>query len=280
MSAREPFTAPVAGGELGGWLRGDGDPVVLLHGGPGLSYDILEAVADDIGPGFRVAAYQQRGLEPSTTSGPFGIAQEIEDFAAVLDALGHERAWVVGHSWGGHLALRLAAACPDRLLGVVAIDPIGIVGDGGMAAFEAEMTARMPAGRGERLAELEAKEEAGTNTEADGQEAMSLYWPSYFGDPERTFALPDVRHCVETQAAIFPQMGEGLEAVAAAVAGSDVPVGLLAGGASPIPWGIASNAVAALSPRIQLTVEPGAGHFVWFEAPGSVRRALDRLRTS
>jgi pimeloyl-ACP methyl ester carboxylesterase len=43
------------------------------------------------------------------------------------------------HSWGGHLALRLAAAHPERLLGVLAVDPLGIVGDGGMAAFDTEM---------------------------------------------------------------------------------------------------------------------------------------------
>jgi pimeloyl-ACP methyl ester carboxylesterase len=32
---------------------------------------------------------------------------------------------VVGHSWGGHLALHLLLAHPDRLLGVVAVDPLG-----------------------------------------------------------------------------------------------------------------------------------------------------------
>jgi len=34
---------------------------------------------------------------------------------------------LVGHSWGGHLVLRVAATRADRLLGVLSVDPIGVV---------------------------------------------------------------------------------------------------------------------------------------------------------
>ena len=71
--------AGVAGGSLGGWVRGDGPPVLLLHGGPGLSYEYLDALADEIGDGYRIAAYQQRGLAPSTAEGPFDIATAVAD---------------------------------------------------------------------------------------------------------------------------------------------------------------------------------------------------------
>lgn len=49
----------------------------------------------------------------------------MADAIAVLDQLGIDRAWAVGHSWGGHLALHLAVSRPDRLLGVVCIDALG-----------------------------------------------------------------------------------------------------------------------------------------------------------
>jgi pimeloyl-ACP methyl ester carboxylesterase len=276
--SRETLSAPTATGELRGWVEGDGEPVVLLHGGPGLSYGYLDAIAADIGPGCRIAAYQQRGLAPSTTDGPFGIAEEIADFVAVLDALGWEKAWAVGHSWGGHLALRLAAAHPERLHGILAIDPIGIVGDGGMSAFEAEMVARMPKALQERMAVLIAREQAGEATAEDALEGLAMYWPSYFADPDRVPPPPDLEACVQTQAAIFPQMVEGLPEVAEQIAAGELPVGLLAGAGSPVPWGVACRAIANLSERIQLTVIPAAGHFVWFEAPGSTRRALRRLQ--
>ena len=98
MVEREAFTVEAAGGELGGWVRGDGVPVLLLHGGPGLSYEYLERLGEELGTGFRVAAFQQRGLAPSTLDGPFTITQAIEDVIAVLDGLGWSRAVLVGHS--------------------------------------------------------------------------------------------------------------------------------------------------------------------------------------
>jgi pimeloyl-ACP methyl ester carboxylesterase len=145
----------VTGGRLGGWIAGDGAPVLLLHGGPGLSYEYLDQLGDEIGAGFQVAAFQQRGLEPSTVEGPFTIAQALADALAVLEALNWGQAFIVGHSWGGQLALRLAAAHPERLLGALAVDPLGVVGDGGMAAFEAEMLARTPSQDRERAHELD-----------------------------------------------------------------------------------------------------------------------------
>ena len=35
------------------------------------------------------------------------------------------RAWIVGHSWGGHLALHMLVACPEHVAGAVIIDPLG-----------------------------------------------------------------------------------------------------------------------------------------------------------
>ena len=62
--------------------------MLLLHGGPGLSFEYLDQLGDELAPDFRVAAYQQRGLEPSTLSGPFTIAQAVDDAVSVLDGLG------------------------------------------------------------------------------------------------------------------------------------------------------------------------------------------------
>ena len=51
--------------------------------------------------------------------GPYTVAAGIEGGHRVLDALDWEKAYVVGHSWGGHLALHVAEAMPERLLGVL-----------------------------------------------------------------------------------------------------------------------------------------------------------------
>jgi pimeloyl-ACP methyl ester carboxylesterase len=277
VTGRESFSVQTASGQLTGWVAGDGAPVLLLHGGPGLSYEYLDGLAAELGEGFRVAGFQQRGLEPSTTEGPFTMAQAIDDVIAVLDGLGWAQALVAGHSSGGHLALRLAAAHPERLLGALAIDPIGVVGDGGTAAFEAEMAARTPEERRERAQQLDERAMSGEGTAEDGIEGLAIMWSAYFGDPENVPPMPPMRMSVEAYSGLAEEMAEGTDEVARELAAADVRYGVIAGGASPIPWGQAARTTVELSPDAFLIVVPGAGHFVWLEAPGSVREALQRL---
>ena len=279
VGARELLSVPAVGGSLVGWIEGSGPPALLLHGGPGLSYSYLDDLGAELAVEFRVASYQQRGLAPSTLGGPFTVAESVEDAVAVLDGLGWSRALVVGHSWGGHLALRLAADYPERLLGVLAVEPIGVVGDGGRAAFEAELPARVPEERRRRAQELEEREMTGTATDADFHEAMEILWPAYFADPENVPPMPPMRASSEAYSGIAGEMTEGLERIAAELARGEIPYAALAGAASPIPWGQAARATVELSPRASLTVVAAAGHFPWIECPGCVGEALRRLNS-
>jgi pimeloyl-ACP methyl ester carboxylesterase len=274
---REDFAAPTVGGPLCGWVEGDGVPVVLLHGGPGLSYEYLDDVAADIGDGFRVAAFQQRGLTPSSVEGPFTMAQAIEDVVTVIDGLEWERVMLVGHSWGGHLALRVAAEHPDRLIGVLVVEPIGAVGDGGTAAFEAEMAARTPRAARDRMVELDQRAMAGAGTPEEMRESLELVWPAYFADPDRTLVMPPPRISIEAYSGLIHAVAEGTDEVAARLATGSVRYHVIAGAGSPIPWGQAARASAELSSRGSLSVLPGAGHFPWFESPGCVRGGLEQL---
>ena len=184
------FAAPVPGGVLGGWRAGTGPRVLLLHGGPGLDFGYMDELAEELGDRFELAAYQQRGLAPSTTEGPFEVAREVADAVAVLDALDWDRAWVVGHSWGGHLLLHLMVAAPQRLQGGLAIDPLGGVGDGGVAIFEARILARTPEEDRRRAEELDARAMAGEGTAEESMESMRLVWPAYFASPDNVPPFP------------------------------------------------------------------------------------------
>jgi pimeloyl-ACP methyl ester carboxylesterase len=277
MVGREAFTADSANGELRGWSMGQGPPVLLLHGGPGMSFGYVDELGAELASDFRVACFQQRGLGPSTVEGPFTMAQAIEDVVRVLDGLQWEQALLVGHSWGGHLALRILAAHPERLLGVLSVDPVGVVGDGGTAAFEAEVVARTPPADRERARALDDRAMAGKGTTEESLESLRLVWPAYFADPEHVPAMPELQVSIEAYSGLTDEMTKGTDRVAAEVARAAVPFGIIAGAASPIPWGQAARATTDLSPRAFLDVVPNAGHFIWLEAPGRVRAALKRL---
>jgi pimeloyl-ACP methyl ester carboxylesterase len=123
------FAIPVAGGSLVGWESGQGVPLLVLHGGP-LS-DYTEPLVGVLPAGLRTLRYQQRGLPPSTEAGPFDVQTHVADAIAVLDGSGCEQVRLLGHSWGGHLAFHIAVARPDRVLGVLGVDALGAVPDGG-----------------------------------------------------------------------------------------------------------------------------------------------------
>jgi pimeloyl-ACP methyl ester carboxylesterase len=265
---------------LAGWVHGDGPPVLLLHGGPGLSYEYLEGLAAEIGDGYRVAAFQQRGLAPSTSDGPFDVARAVADVGAVLDALGWERAWVLGHSWGGHLLLHLAVATPERLLGALAVDLLGGVGDGGTAGFEAELMARTPPAAAERANELDERAMRGEGTPEEMRESLLLLWPAYFASTDHTLPFMDSRSSLPAYSGLWESLNAELPALEAALGEIAVPFGFVAGAASPMPAEDAAAATARAIPGAWLDVVDGAGHFPWFERPGCVRAALDRLVAS
>ncbi|MGA8680910.1 MAG: alpha/beta hydrolase [Acidimicrobiales bacterium] len=273
---REEFSVAVPGGHLAGWVAGSGPPVLMLHGGPGLS-NYLDSLATEIGDGYRVATYQQRGLEPSTTEGPFEVAQEVADVVAVLGHLGWRKAILLGHSWGGHLVFHVAVSAPDRVSALLAVDPLGSVGDGGLALFEAEMLARTPEADRERAHVLDERALRGEGEPGDALESLRLLWPAYFPDRATAPPMPDIRMSVEAYSGVFASLVASLPTLEAALPAITVPVGVVAGAQSPMPTEESAAATARAVPGAWVEIVEGAGHFPWLDRPGSVRTALDRL---
>jgi proline iminopeptidase len=277
---RTPFAVAVSGGQLVGLVDGSGPEVLLLHGGPGMSADYLDGLIPELVPGYRVAVYQQRGLSPSTEIGPFTVAAHLADVAAVLNGLGWEKALVAGHSWGGYLAIHVAAAFPDLLSGVLSIDPIGGVGDGGVPAFEVAMDARTPEQNRSRARELDERALLGEGSEQDAAESLSLAWPAYFAHPDAAPPMMPLRLALRCQADSYESMVKEIPRLESLLPDIKIPVGFLLGAERPIPPEQAGRATADRIPNAWVEMVPDAGHFLWLEKPGAVRAALDRLVSS
>jgi 2-hydroxy-6-oxonona-2,4-dienedioate hydrolase len=110
---------------------GNGDPVLFVHGGPSAGSEWAPLVAHL--PGVRSLLVDRPGTglsEPSlvTPAQLRSIGPRI--VGDVLDGLGLDRAHVVGSSFGGHLALRSAAATPERFSRMIQIGcPAFVPGD-------------------------------------------------------------------------------------------------------------------------------------------------------
>lgn len=261
---------------IAGRRAGSGPPVLLLHGGPGLGFDYLRDLADELAEDNDVAWYQQRGLAPSAAEGPYTVAADVDDARRVLDGLGWDKAWVVGHSWGGHLALHVASALPDRLFGALAVDPLGSVGDGRWPEFDEEILRRTPAELRDRARELDELTTEGVGGNELALEQMRLVWPAYFADPEQAPPMPELQIASDRSAQMVQSIFAELPGLEAGLPGIRVPVGFVHGSRSPMPVACSIDAAERI-PDAWVELVDGAGHFVWVERPGAVRTALRRL---
>ncbi|HLI95248.1 MAG TPA: alpha/beta fold hydrolase, partial [Candidatus Baltobacteraceae bacterium] len=95
--------------------EGSGDPIVLIHGFP-VTRDVWDAQAARLASRMRVIRPDLRGMgRSSVPDGPYLMETLAGDVAAVLDALGIDRACIVGHSLGGYVAMAFCRMYSERV---------------------------------------------------------------------------------------------------------------------------------------------------------------------
>ena len=232
---RKTFTVDAGTtGQLGGWTAGVGAPVLVLHGGPGLSFSYLEGLVGDIGSGYEVDL-------PATRPGPVvdklscrrspisGRRAPGAGPPRVASGLGH---WPL---MGRAFAVHFAVAHQHRLMGGLAVDPLGAVGDGGLAGFVTEMRNRATEEAVAQIDELDRLSGDGQPDDRVMRQHLALIWPGYFADPARGAGY--ARHFCERgglwhPVRVYKEELPGLEASLGTV---KVPIGFLAGSESPLP---------------------------------------------
>lgn len=106
--------ARVNGVELEYEIKGAGEPVLLIHGSH-IGGSFVPLVAQpSMREGYQLIRYHRRGfLGSEPPKGPVSIAEQAADAKALLEHLNVRRAHVVGHSYGGPIALQLAVDAPE-----------------------------------------------------------------------------------------------------------------------------------------------------------------------
>jgi pimeloyl-ACP methyl ester carboxylesterase len=123
--------------ELG---RGIGDPVVVLHGGPGADLRYLLPIANGLESAYHFVFYDQRGsLLSRVTPDSITMPKHVEDLERLRLALGAERLKLVSHSAGTMLAFAYLQAHPARLSNLVLVGALPHKNGG--AYYDAEYAA-------------------------------------------------------------------------------------------------------------------------------------------
>jgi pimeloyl-ACP methyl ester carboxylesterase len=113
---------------------GDGPLVLCMHGFPDHAYTYSDLLPELAAAGFRGVAPFMRGYAP-TSAAPDGRYQSVllcQDVVALIDALGADRAFLVGHDWGAQAVYGAAVLAPQRIIKMVtlgAAHPAAVRGD-------------------------------------------------------------------------------------------------------------------------------------------------------
>lgn len=113
---------------------GEGPPVVAIHGVDG-SHRSWQSIAEALGDARTLVALDLRGRGESSHEGPFGVSAHAADVKRVIDvieATDGDGVDLVGHSFGCHVAARVAVLHPAAVRSLVLVDggPPRVIPDG------------------------------------------------------------------------------------------------------------------------------------------------------
>jgi proline iminopeptidase len=252
---------------------GQGLPVVLCHGGPGL-WDMFAPLAEPLSERVRVIRWDQRGCGRSEQRGPYSVSRSVADLDAVRSGLGLERMVVAGHSWGAALALRYALDHPERVSALVYMSGTGL-GWAWREPFHRDAAERL-APHQHRMSELRARE----RSPAEDREFAILQWSADFAGSDamslaEQMATPWFAINWECYESIWGEMQRTWREpeLIAACRTLTVPALIIDGSQDPRPrWAVDSLAQAL--PSATRVALPTAGHVPWLDAPDETLAAL------
>jgi proline iminopeptidase len=279
---------PVGGASIYVRSVGQGQPLIVLHGGPDFDISYLLPDLDRLQDRFRLIYYDQsgrgrsaEGVRPQDVS----LSSDLDDLERLRRHFGLERMVLLGHSWGAVLALEYALRHPERVSRLVLMNP---------APPSANDVAVLRKSYREGLGADFERQRAiveGAAYRAGDPEAVAARYRIHF--EHALYRSEDYEKLMAAMKAAFIRQGSAgiLEARAIEgrlmddtwnVPGYDltprlrrlrIPTLVVTGDHDFIPVEVADHVARAI-PGAKLLVIPNCGHFSYLEAPDEVHRAL------
>ncbi len=261
------------------WIveRGEGFPVFVLHGGPGLDHHEFADHLDPFGERYRLILVDQRaqGRSDPAPEHTWTLERMAQDVIMLALALGLKRYAVLGHSFGAFVALRNAVDYPGQAAATIVSAGIASVR---YLEASAEHLARLePPELRERIARSIERESEATTAE-QLEEIMRDQWPFSFADP----LDPRIAVFVERSAGIlsvdvlrhFEASGYGGVELEDRLGEVPQPVLVINGRHDRVCPIEASVAMARDLPRSELVILENSGHMGFVEESESYLSAV------
>jgi proline iminopeptidase len=287
---REGFI-PVDGAELYYREVGQGRPIIILHGGPDFDHNYFLPAMDRFADAYRLIYYAQRGRGKSSGSvrpRDVSLESEMADLDRVREHFGLESAAVLGHSWGGVLAMEYAIHHPARVSQLILLNT-GPASHEDYLRFRQERNRRTP----EVMVKLKTLSAAPGYANGD-REAEAAYYRVHFGptirQPENlarlvqslrvNFSAPDILKARAIEERLMQQtwLSDDYN-LFPSLARLHIPTLVIHGDDDLIPIICAVHIVQAI-PGTRFVLLRDCGHFSYLEQSDKVQQAITDLLNS
>jgi pimeloyl-ACP methyl ester carboxylesterase len=271
---------PAGDVQLAAHARGgrDGGPaLVVIHGGPGLSHDYTKPLDGLATEELRVIGFDQRGVGRSTppSIASFGLEHHVDDVEVLRRGQGVERIHLLGHAWGGLVAIGYATKYPAHVASLVLVDSVAPTHTLWRAAQD-----RFAVRQKQLVAEGLVPAVLPAANGPDCSARMLALLPVYYADP-RHLAAKDLGGS-RCNTGIFEvtmlATGDWDFLASLRKLPGDVDTLVVQGAADPF-GSEPADAIAGATPRATKVILPACGNLPWLECPvpffAAVRAFLD-----
>ena len=242
---------------------GDGFPLIVLHGGPGLDHSMFRPYLDPLGDEFRLLYVDERGQGRSDRVDPETLSLEVfaRDVDLLAEALAIERFALLGHSFGAIITTKHATE-----LGTAAAYVISGGGDSSDALLEDVQASLEAMGDAGEAIEASWEQEKSVASEDELKELLRAQMPFHFaGEPppgygDDTVGTPDVLRR-------FANIGYGDFDYTPLLSKVSRPTLVIVGEKDRTTTPRAANALHEGIARSELVLLPGVGHMSFVETP-------------
>ena len=259
---------------------GTGNPLVVVHGGPGLAHDYLFAPFSRLAKKRRLVFYDQMGSGRSDgfrQNDKVGMDELVEELEGVRKDFGLERFDLAGQSWGAIVAIHYAVRYPQHVKRLLLLEPApGSIEY--LPAFQKTIMDRLSPEDKEALAGY-ARDPGLTSDPVLCRKWMNLRFKAYYFDPARQdmgkldyFDGERVKKFFASSAMFGPylmnfDLYEAMKGVAC-------PVLIVHGEHDPIPTAAVERMALSLK-NAELKIVRKSGHFVHVEKADEYFSAIE-----
>lgn len=265
---------------------GQGQPVIVLHGGPDFDHTYLLPDTDRLARWYRLIYYDQRGRGRSAAGvrpEDVSLGSDVEDLESLRAHFRLESVALLGHSWGGLLAMEYALRHPQRVSHLILVNTAP-ASHSDYLFFRRELPGRRTAADLEKLSSRPADPRYQQGDPAVVAEYYRSHFRATLRQPEHLERLIQslrssfTREGVLKARAIEERLMEdtwlsGTYDLLPQLEHLRVPTLLIHGEHDFIPLECAAHIAEAI-PNARLTVLRGCGHFAYMEAPEEFLQAI------